>query len=1168
MIIRQLFRKPIDRFIEGVIKADDAENLLNEMEEYIITRDISRKIQPVIEAYGKERTVNGVWISGFFGSGKSHLLKMLSLALEQREIEGENLGRLFHEKIQENIGEIEAADFERCLRIPSESLLFNIDQQADATNIDMESRILGVFLKVFNQHCGYSPNLDFLAQFERDMDREGQLERLRQRYQENTGRRWQDDQPRLNTIRRADFARAYSDVMQVSFDQGMEVLREYRESFNLSLGDFADLIREYIDQKPSGFRLNFFVDEVGQFIAEDVQRMLNLQTLAESLSTRCGGQAWIFVTSQANLETVLGARPGQDFTRIQDRFKVKVSLDGKDVSEVIQLRLLQKRQEAQQQLQEIYDREHDNLRTLFTFGDGNQTYPTLKNGDDFLKTYPFLPYQYTVFQQAMTGLSAHGAFTGQHTSVGERSMLGVFQDVLKEIADLQVPELAKFDQMFAGIRQALQPQYLASVNYAENALKYPFALRLLRALALVKYVDGFKPTPRNLSILLIERPDEDILALQEKVKEALARLEQETYIQRTGEHYSYLTNEEKDVEEKIKSTQIEESQLIKELGELIYNDVLSVNRIRFDDNGQDYAFGRKMDGAVVVGRDAELGVNTVTPLHEHFGNEPVLRAQSTGRSELLVLLPEHPRLLSDLQLYLKTDRFLRTQSREQLPEHVRTIHSEKATQNNQRRKELQRTLRTLLQESRMFVENYEVQVNGDAATRIQGGFQDLIRTAYPNLKMLQGLPRYQETDLQSLLTQDVHDLFGGGDPSLSEAEQEVLLVMGQRWNRGERNTVKALEDVFSAKPYGWSRPMLLALLARLYRKSRLEVRKDNQVLEDRGLLQHLPNTAQGSQLQAFLTEAPDPEALRRLQSLHQDLFSQANSGGDFRAVVREFRAALEHRVRELESWIRLESQYPFVAQVQPTLEQLRQLGDWDDSRLTQEVVQLEERLRDLCEDVLDPITTFMNGNQRKIYDEARSFWQSRQSDLEGLEGLDLTPLRQLEEPELPGQRIQQVKQVMEQAQAQLQEQLNTARQSAVQQVETLLQKLKNDPDLQALEHAVQEQVLQPIAELPERLVHLSAPAGLRDLVRQAEERLYPQVVNAIKHWPATPSPGAPAPPPDVREPPQPYSVVRLQSIKPEFSQLTLDSEDDVEAYLQALRTKLMETLRTQGRIVI
>ena len=147
-----------------------------------------------------------------------------------------------------------------------------------------------------------------------------------------------------------------------SEEEAAGLLDAYRGHSPNSIEDFAQKVRKYIDRQPEGFRLNFFVDEVGQFVGDDKKRMFNLGTLAESLSTICGGKSWIFVTSQAALEEVVGADPGQDFSRIQDRFKVKVNLDGKDVSEVIQLRLLKKSSDETPLLKQIYEQEKENIR--------------------------------------------------------------------------------------------------------------------------------------------------------------------------------------------------------------------------------------------------------------------------------------------------------------------------------------------------------------------------------------------------------------------------------------------------------------------------------------------------------------------------------------------------------------------------------------------------------------------------------------------------------------------------------------------------------------------------------------------------------------------------------------------------------------------------------------
>ena len=128
MIIRDFFAKDVNRTIETVIKADDQEHILDEVVEYVVTNEVTKKIRDFFSAYNDYRDANGVWISGFFGSGKSHLLKMLSYVLENKEFNGYKLGELFAEKIEND--SILKADILSATRIPSESILFNIDQQA------------------------------------------------------------------------------------------------------------------------------------------------------------------------------------------------------------------------------------------------------------------------------------------------------------------------------------------------------------------------------------------------------------------------------------------------------------------------------------------------------------------------------------------------------------------------------------------------------------------------------------------------------------------------------------------------------------------------------------------------------------------------------------------------------------------------------------------------------------------------------------------------------------------------------------------------------------------------------------------------------------------------------------------------------------------------------
>ena len=335
--IHELFVKPVDRPIEGVIKADDARNLQTEVEEYVITAEVSKGLSEFTERYLDEVSANGVWISGFFGSGKSHLLKILSLVLDDDSLPGGvHAADLLLPKIED---EILRGDLQRAIRIPSRSILFNIDQKSDAIGGDNQSPVLEVFVKVLNELQGYYAKQGHIAQFEFDLDSRGELTPFKEAYAKAAGRTWEEDLPVLETLENETFAKVYSEYFDKSYDEGLRLFDRMRGNYRVSIESFARRVKAFIDQQAPTFRLNLFVDEAGQFIGQDSRLMLNLQTIAESLATMCEGRAWLFVTSQGDLQRVLGelrVEQGQDFTKIAARFKTRLTLTSADVREVIQ----------------------------------------------------------------------------------------------------------------------------------------------------------------------------------------------------------------------------------------------------------------------------------------------------------------------------------------------------------------------------------------------------------------------------------------------------------------------------------------------------------------------------------------------------------------------------------------------------------------------------------------------------------------------------------------------------------------------------------------------------------------------------------------------------------------------------------------------------------------
>jgi hypothetical protein len=727
MTLKIIFNKPVDRPIEGVIKADDEASLRLEIEEYVLTHEVEKRLEAFLDAYNNYEGANGVWVSGFFGSGKSHLLKMLALLLENRQIDGVTALELFLPKCGDN--EILRADIKRAVGIPSKSILFNIDQKADVISKTQIDALLAVFVKVFDEMCGYYGKHGHIAQFERDLDSRGLYGQFKAAYEARTGRPWEKGREQA-LLESKNIAIAYAQVSGGDESEAAGILEKYRNQYKVSIEDFAGQVQTYLDQQSSDFRLNFFIDEVGQYIADNIKLMTNLQTIAESLATKCRGRAWVIVTSQNDMSTVLGEmnmQQSNDFSKIMARFSNKMLLTSTNVAEVIQKRLLSKTENGAERISDLYHREYNNFGTLFSFADGSRNYNVYKDRDEFIRSYPFVPYQFELFQSSIENLSRHNAFEGKHSSVGERSMLGVFQQVAVQIGDYEIGQLASFDLMFEGIQTALKAQTQKAILVADRQLGTVFAVKLLKALFLVKYVKEFKPTLRNLCVLMLDGFNKDIPRLRKNVEEALNLLEQQTYIQRNGELYEYLTDEEKDVEQEIKNTEVESSDVAAELEKIVFEHVIKSRKIRYDQNGQDYPYSRKLDDRL-HGREYELAIHVISPFYENAENEQILAMKSIGSpNEILVTMPADDRLVRDLLMYKRTEKYIRQNVTLTQQEAVKRILTDKGFQNSERYAELQRLVQNLLGKSKLFVTGSEIEINSeDAQTRINRGFYELI----------------------------------------------------------------------------------------------------------------------------------------------------------------------------------------------------------------------------------------------------------------------------------------------------------------------------------------------------------------------------------------------------------------------------------------------------------
>ena len=533
--INEIFQKDITRKINGVVKADqnEVEIVITELSEYVVTGELRKHFQKFFDRYVNSLNFPtedmGVWISGFYGSGKSHFLKMIGRILENKEYRGKRVTDFFREKIDDAIlmGNIEKAS-----QTPTDVILFNVDNVSDQDTYQNKDSIAVAFMKNFNGYFGFSKDNLKIAEFERQLWEDGKFEEFKELFEDYTGKTWKDGKRNIDFYDE-DFIEVVEEL-DIMSSEGATRWLERDDKISVSPETFADTLEHYLKLKGDKHRIVFLVDEIGQYIGDNSQLMLNLQTLVEVLGVRFQGRVWVGVTSQQDLGTILvgGEHRRNDFSKIQDRFKTMLSLSSGNIDEVIKKRLLKKKDVDREDLEKLYEENRINISNIISFDKGGMTLPLYKDSEDFSQTYPFVGYQFSLLQKVFEKVREMG-FSGQHMSRGERSLLSSFQEAGIKVKDREVGTLVPFNYFFESIEQFLEDVAKRPFILAKNERGVDdFELEVLKLLFLLKGIKGVESSINNLVSLMIDSIDCDRISLEKKIKNALIKLEREVLIQK------------------------------------------------------------------------------------------------------------------------------------------------------------------------------------------------------------------------------------------------------------------------------------------------------------------------------------------------------------------------------------------------------------------------------------------------------------------------------------------------------------------------------------------------------------------------------------------------------------------------------------------------------------
>jgi hypothetical protein len=988
MLIKDMFAKPIDRDIKGVIKvgqADD-ENIRQELEEYVVTRELQRHFTDFFRSYRKGingRTDKmGVWISGFFGSGKSHFLKILSYLLANREVNGKKALQYFTDD-KKIADPMVLADMKLAADGLADVILFNIDSKSDMAGKHSKDAIVSVFLKVFNEMQGFCGAIPFLADLERHLAEQGRYDEFKDQFAANHGKPWEEVRNRFDFIQ-DDIVDALAEIGFMTEAAGRNWCEKANDTYRISIEDFAKLVKEYLVRKGGNRRLIFLVDEIGQYIGDDSQLMLNLQTVAEDLGTACGGKVWIIVTSQQDIDSVTKTK-GNDFSKIQGRFDTRLSLSSANVDEVIKERILKKNQTAAQTLRLLYEQKATIIKNLHVFNDSVEK-KLYADGQDFADVYPFVPYQFNLLGSVLTSIRTHGA-SGKHLSEGERSMLALFKESADRLKEQDQGALVRFSAFYDALHQFLDHSHSSVISKAaDNRLINPdaeedcFTVNVLKALFMIKYVNDIKANVENITTLMVPSIDADRIALKKKVEESLGVLVRQMLVQKNGDLYVFLSDEEQEINREIENQQVETAEVITKVAELIFEDLYKEKKYSYPKFGGRYSFAFNQivdDRSYKPNQNHDIGVRVLTPGSGYGEEETTLRMMSGQGKEVLVVLPNDDSFLSELRSALKIEKYLRLNTVQSLAK-FEQIKDGKRSELRDRKENAKLYLCEALKNAAIYVNGDKAQIaSKDVAARIGDALGRLVSTVYHKLSYIDA----------PMDTANIRDLFkkhkaqsltlgGGTEPNLHALSDMLGFIAGNTAMHA-KTSMKSLMERFMKAPYGFVEDDVEWLVAKLFKNGEvsLTVSGGSVTLFNKSedeIVNYITKKEFVDKLLVDRREKPNDTEKKSVREVMKEVFGVSSVNEDDDALMASFRRFGDKLLAELEKTevMMTGKKLPGKKVVESGKKLLRSVLQIE---LTTEFFHKVHSERDALfyfADDYEPVRTFFAGEQKTIFEKA------------------------------------------------------------------------------------------------------------------------------------------------------------------------------------------------------
>ena len=1199
MKLRELYSKPINRAVNPAVSATkfDPETERVEIQEYVFTDEIINGLFRILNAIKNNRPYDhvGIWIDGYYGSGKSHFLKYLDYCITphtrdaamQRLLDAVKAIDPLDEK--HNIG----FDYEQLLSIANwlkratiDTCIFNLETSYD-NSTDKKKAFLHVFWNEFNGKRGFNKfNITLAQNLEKPLQEKGVFEAFKERIAEEGGD-WNDPGMAADLIDNEldwvlDIAKELAPTLSVDSIRERIIKRDTI----LSIDRFGMELASYLKDKGDDYRLILLADEVSQFINKERDRYLNLQEIITKLSEACQNKVWVACTAQQDLSEIMDdcniAEEKDKEGKIKGRFEVKVSLKGTQPEVITQKRILDKKEDVKPDLKELYDKQKAAFDLQFKLPN---SYSSYDSKEDFVAYYPFVPYQFKLIMQVFNSFLALG-YVAKEVKGNERSIIKVIHSTAKTNADAELGKFISFDELYnnmfeEGLQARGQKAVDNAIRMARTYERDPrLAIRVVNVLFMICNISQtdklvFPATIDNVTSLLVNNMDTPRLTIKNEVEKIVEFLCDNNIIRReqgkqgAADTYTFYSEEEMKVAQLIQSQVADNNTQAEQLKE-IFGKYISALK-----NKEQY-MTRSFSVGLSIKQRSFLHTNNPDVVVEFamdadYDNVDTLALQNQPNRMVYYLGPQfrsNKRLYNAFYWYCQANLYMATPAAKNGDAKTHAEFTKRAQElyTYVIAPEMQKIVDTcpivsglsVIDETELGQKKGNDRYHLAIAKHLSGIFTKA------NLVDSPSIPHTTEQLKKAILRDIQPGEYEGMNAVLTDAEHEVEIYLNKQFM--EVNVADVLTK-FSKAPYGWDNICTLYIINELVRRHNRDYSYSNNPNVETSLV---ANRIVSEYNKFTLRQAKviSPQVIQEFIAAWKDIFglSAAPATTDSTQLFRMCRDVESERslARMIKGYKDIEQQilaYPFVSPIREAIDLFEKwLSERDPLKFFQAVIADREKahtLIDRCKEVVqfthDQLSTYRT--LRQFVDDNQYNFAFVPMEIQGAVG-EITKVKDDPWP-IAGLR----------GYIKLQRQLSGALDEVRNAMREKIRIAYNEQFDYLCQVAEKQHVPTSVLADREATIHLkTSPSNILVLQNNINTDVFyqEQIERIMSYTQPTPPPGGGG---GTQPPTPPTKRIRQASLQTK-TKLPITNAEDIDHYLEGLRQQLLKLLVDHDGVMI